>query len=169
MLDASILENKDELAPYARRLVEGLGPLLGRFDETKLSAKSSVEIRQERRGWMLELRIDAADPDIPFLNLIASNGQCILGYADSEQIECHSDPDADQDLIPMVLDAIAAYLNGITIVEHYNKNDRLVKKEYLFGIEGEAPSKRRFGVGPYPLIFPKQITSSKTRTYRFFR
>ncbi len=169
MFDATILKHKEQLAPYAQHLVEGLVPILGRLDETKLGPTSSVEIKQERRGWILELQIHAADPEIPFLTLIASRGQCILGFADSEQIECHSDPDAAQDLVPMVLRAIAAYFNGITIVEHSNKNGRVVRKEYFFGIEGETPANRRMGVATFPLMFPKKIASSKTRTYRFYK
>lgn len=67
------------------------------------------------------------------------------------------------------LEAIAAYLNGITIFEHYNRNERVVKKEFYFGIEGAASAQRRIGVETFQLVFPKKITASKTRTYRFFR
>lgn len=125
-------------------------------------------IKRQRGGWVLELLIDAHDPDIPFLSLRACKGQCIVGYADSEQIECHTDPDGNKGLVPMALEAITAYLDGVTVMEHYNKNDRLVKKEYFFGIEGEGPT-RRIGTGTYPLVFPKRIVSSKTKTHRFLK
>ena len=169
VLDAASLKNREHLPPYVQRLLEGLLPVLARLDKAKLNAKSSVEVKNEQRGWMLELQIDAADPDIPGVSLTASREQCIVGFAESEQIECHSDPEAARDLVPMALAAITAYLNGITIRAHYNKNDRLVKKEFFFGIEGTDAAQRPMGVASYPLVFPKRIARSMTKTYRFFR
>jgi hypothetical protein len=167
MFDAADLKHKEQLPSYALRLIDGLAGVLARLDATKVGATSSFEIRRERREWVLELQIDPVDPNIPFLWLRASETQCTLGFADGEQIECHSDPNAAQGLVPMVLEAITAYLEGITIVEHYN-NDRVVKKEYFFGIEGKSQTIRRCGVSTY-FLFPKTITSSKTRVYQFVR
>ena len=169
MLNAAILANKEQLAPYAQRLLEGLAPVFARLDETKLAATSSIEIRKERHGWMLDVRIDAADPDIPCLSLRADSSQCTVGFADGDQIEVHSDPDTHLDLVPAALQAITAYLSGITIVEHYNKNSRVVKSECFLGVERNGQALRPIGTSTYPLQFPKKISSSKTTVFQFVK
>lgn len=169
MFGATVLKNKVHLSPYAQRLVEGLLPLLERIDSEKIDAKSAFEITRGRDGWVLHIFINSIDPDIPFLDLFASKGQCILGFAESEQIESHSAPDKDKDLVAQVLEAIAAYLNGITILEHYNKNNRVVKKEYFFGMDSESQRERQIGTSYHPFVFPKKVASVEKKVFKFFK
>jgi hypothetical protein len=168
ILDNSYLQDKDKLAPYAQEILEGVIPLLERLDSDKLAPNSFVLIGKERDGFVLLLNIVPNNKDIPLLNLYATFDQCILGFADSEQVEAHSIPNEYQGLVSIILATTERYFNGITIIEHYNKNHKMVKKEYFYGIDKEDDIDSRIGTSSY-FVFPTKVISVLKRTHRFLK
>ena len=171
MFDVANLENENHLSPYRRSLLEALRPVLEKVDLEKLDTESKVEIRKEKDDWTLQVKIIPADSYIPPLSLFASRHRCSLVFAEAEQIECNIDPEGvwDEHLVGMILEAAEKYLNGTTILEHYNKNGKLIKKEYFFGITSEPHKDCRIGTSIYPFVFPRKVSSIKKRTFRFLR
>ncbi len=167
MINIASLSNEQNLSAYRLNLLNQLRPTLERLDVAKLDDKSTIEISEENGDWVLRLAIISTDVSIPPLFLIASNQQCNLGFADGEQIECHNNPEGDRALVDMVVKLTERYLDGITVLEYYNRYEKLVRKECYFGIDTETDKKCGIGVSSYPLVFPKKVYSTRKRTFRF--
>jgi hypothetical protein len=143
MIYIASLEHKDRLALYAQELLDGLIPILKRLDPSQLSPSSCVVVEeQKRRGFIINLRVIPSVENVPSLGLRAYPDQCILDYADSEQIEAHSIPPDWKYLVSRVLAETERYLNGITVIEHYDRSHKLVGKVYYFGIDTKTTKNR---------------------------
>jgi hypothetical protein len=113
------------------------------------------------------LEIVSTDTNIPSLYLVASNQECILAFAEGEQIECHGKPERDDALVDIVVKTTERFLEGITVLESYNRQEKLIRKEFFFGIDTESDAKCRMGISWYFLIFPKKVCSMRKRTFKF--
>lgn len=159
-----------KLCPYVQELFKKLIPIIESIDESKISEESKIEIIASKKDYSLNIWIEPGDKNIPGINLYASKSQCILGMAGSEQIECHSCPEAEATyLIKNIIQNISDYLNGITIIENYNNKGRLISKTYLYGIDRENDRRKRIGLLKYLFtLFPKMGLTKKI-TYRFLK
>ncbi|MBI5936122.1 MAG: hypothetical protein HY867_20650 [Chloroflexi bacterium] len=169
MLNISSLNNVQNLSAYVLAILNKLEPILERLDAAKLDDSSEVEISNERGDWVLRLAIVPADVNIPLLSLSASSQYCILAFAEGEQIECHSNPEADESLVDMVVESSEKYLGGITVIESYNRNGKLIRKECFFGMDAGNDEKSKIGTSSYFLVFPKKVYSTKKKTFRFLK
>lgn len=93
----------------------------------------------------------------------------MLGFGGGEQIECHSNPERDETLADMVVTSIERYLDGITVIESYNKNGKLIRKQCFFGIDAECEEKSSVGTAWYPIVFSRKIYSTKKTTFKFLK
>ena len=168
MIDIVSLRQRNNLAPYAQELLSGLIPILKRLDASQLSPSSIVVVEEQKRGFVLKLEIIASVENVPSLGLRAYPDQCILGFADSEQIEAHNIPPEWQYLVGRILTEIERYLNGITVVERYNRNHKLVGKIYFYGVDAEDNKDAKIGESSY-LVFPRKVLSVVKRTHRFLK
>ena len=69
----------------------------------------------------------------------------------------------------MVVKSTERYLEGITILESYNRYEKLIRKEYFFSVNTESDEKCRIGVTSYFLIFPRKVCSTRKKTFRFLK
>ena len=168
MINVTSLEHTDSLAPYAQELLDGLIPILERLDITQLSSKSYIAVENQKGGFVLRLEIIPGTEEIPLLDLWAGPDQCILGYADSEQIEAHGIPFDWKTLVSHVIVETERYLNGVTVIENYNRNRKLIKKAYFYGVDTENNRDSIIGSSQY-LTFPRKVESVVKRTHRFLK
>ena len=166
MVDLALLKYKNGLAPYAQELLGRLIPTLRRLDIDQLSASSSLAVEEQRDGFVLTLEVNPSDENIPSLGLRAYPNQCFLDLADSEYLEAHGVPPDWQELVDQVITAAERYLNGVTILEQYNRNHKLIGKAYFYGIDTENDKQSRIGSSSY-LVFPRKVKSVVKRTHRF--
>jgi hypothetical protein len=168
LLDTIEQESINKLCPYAQRLLEELRPLIENLDPLKISDGSKIEIVPLKNDWSLHIFIEPKDKNISALDVYASKSQCILGYAESEQIEDHTDPASDADsLIKQVVDYTAKYLNGVTVIEYYNRKNKLFMKKYYYGIDTENDAGKLIGTGRNFLWFFSKVHVTKKHSYKF--
>lgn len=161
-------EDVNKLCPYTQRLFKELQPILENLDPAKLSEESKIEITSIKKDWSLYILIEPKDKNVSGLDIYASKSQCILGYADAEQIECHWNPAPDADyLIKEIVDHTSKYLNGVTIIEYYNKKGKLFMKRYYYGIDTENDKDKLLGTSRYFSGFFSKSHSTKRITYKF--
>ena len=151
---------KDRLSPYAQVLLEGLIPILKRLNFNDLSANSSIEVEEHKGDYILHLEVIPSNSAIPPLGLLATQDHCILSFAESEQIESHRISTKWEDLVCQVLALTEQYLNGITVIERYNKNHELVVKEYFYGLDTEGNKDARIGIAYFHFTLPNKIEFS---------
>ena len=168
MIEIASVKHKDHLAPYAQELLDGLIPLLRRLNTDQLSPTSFVAVEEHKEDFVLRLEVTPSIEDIPSLDLWASRDQCILSFAESEQIEAHGLRSEGQELVESILTAIERYLDGITVVERYNKNGKLLGKEYFYGVDMEYDKDSRIGTS-YFFAFPRRTESVVKRTHKFLK
>lgn len=134
---------KDSVHTFLYALAVKIKPLLCSVDEEKLSTTSRFNLDLDKQE--LNVFIEAENMNIPFICLFASTKQYILGYADSEQIENHAlEKSRDiNDEVNILYEHIERYLNGITIIEHFNKKNILIRKEYFWGLD--TRKEKKFG------------------------
>jgi len=147
MLDNLDLEKLSNLPSYVQRLFEALKPALAQINLNKINReKSKIDIEKNGRKWTFVINIYAKDERIPPLTLFASKKQCILGLAEHEEIECHTISQKDEDgVIKEVVLAAEKYLKGITILEHYDKNNKVFKKTFYYGLDTEGMKEQIIG------------------------
>ena len=167
LLDTIERESVSKLCPYAQRLIEELRPLIENLDPSKIGDGSKVEISPLKDDWSLHISIEPINNSISGLDIYASKSQCILGYAESEQIECHRDPASDADLIKQVVDHTNKYLNGVTVIEYYNRKNKLFMKKYYYGIDTENDRSKLIGTGGNIWWFFSRVHATKKNTYKF--
>jgi len=137
MIDIASLEHIYDLAPYAQELLRRLTPLLRRLDTDQLSASSFILIEKQGKNFVLVLEVNPSNKDVPSLGLRAYPKQCFLDLADSEYLEAHRIPPDWQELVDQVISETERYLNGVTIIERYDRNHKLIGKTYFYGIDTE--------------------------------
>lgn len=168
LLDTIGQESVSKLCPYAQRLIEELRPIIENLDPVKVGDGSRIEISPLKDDWSLHISIEPINNSISALDIYASKSQCILGYAESEQIECHTDPASDADsLIKMVVDHTAKYLNGVTVIEYYNRKNKLFMKKYYYGIDTENDAGKLIGAWRNFLWFFSKVHATKKNSYKF--
>ena len=168
LLDTIEKESVSKLCPYAQKLFEELRPLIENLDPLKISDGSKIEISPLKDDWSLYILIEPKDKNISALDIYASKSQCILGYAEAEQIECHKDPASDADsLIKEVVNHTTKYLNGVTVIEYYNKKNKLFMKKYYYGIDTENESDKLIGTWRYFLWFFSKVYATKKISFKF--
>ena len=167
LLETIQRESISRLCPYAQRLIEELRPLIENLDPLKTSNGSKIEISPLKDDWALHILIEPINNSISALDIYASKSQCILGYAESEQIECHQDPGSDADLIKQVVDHTKKYLNGLTVIEYYNRRNKLFMKKYYYGIDTKNDSDKLIGRCGNLLWFFSKVHATKKNTYKF--
>ncbi len=158
----------NKLSPYRKRLFHELRPLLEKIVPNKITPESSIDIKQSKKDWILSVTLIPVNKNIPSLDLFASKNQCILYFVEHEDIECHRNPEADADyLVKEVISRMQKYLMGITIIEHYDKKNKLLRKEFYFGIDTEGIKEKRIGICSYSFTFFRKVYSKKKATYSF--
>lgn len=168
LLDTIEQESIGKLCPYAQRLLEELRPLIKNLDPLKIGDGSKIDISPLKNDWSLHILIEPKDKNISALDIYASKSQCILGYAEAEQIECHTDPAADADsLIKEIVDHTTKYLNGVTVVQYYNRKNKLFIKKYYYGIDTENDGDKLIGTWRYFLSFFSKVHTAKKISYKF--
>jgi hypothetical protein len=168
LLDIIGEESISKLSPFAQRLIQELRPLIESLDPSKIGNGSKIEISPLKDDWSLNILIEPKDSKISPLDIYASKSQCILGYAESEQIECHTDPASDSDsLIRQVVNHTAKYLNGVTVIGYYNRKNKLFMKKYYYGIDTENDGGKLIGTWRNVLWFFSKVHATKKNTYKF--
>ena len=167
LLDTIEQDSVSKLCPYAQRLFEELRPLLENLDSLKIGDGSKIEISPLKDEWSLHIWIEPVNNIISGLDIYASKSQCILGYAESEQIECHTDPASDADLLKQVVDHTNKYLNGLTVIEYYNRKNKLFMKKYYYGIDTENDRSKLIGTWGNIWRFFSRGHTTKKNTYKF--
>jgi len=168
LLDTIEQESVIKLCPYAQRLIEELRPLIENLDPLKISDGSKIEISPLKGDWSLYILIEPKNNNISALDIYASKSQCILGYAESDQIECHTDPASDADsLIKEIVDHTIKYLNGVTVIEYYNRKNKLFMKKYYYGIDTENHGNKLIGTWRKSFWFFSKVHITKKNSYRF--
>jgi len=168
LIDAVDQASVNKLCPYVQRLFQELRPLIENLDPSKIGDESKIEISPLKNDWSLNILIKPKEKNISALDIYASKAQCILGYAEAEQIECHKDPASNADsLIKAVVSHTATYLNGVTVVEYYNKKNNLFMKRYYYGIDTENESDKLIGTWSNFLRFFSKVHATKKSSYKF--
>ena len=155
------------LSPYQQELEERLQSVLDRLDRGQVTADSGLRIEREGRHWVLRLSVEARDDRIPGLNLYASPNQCILGFAQSEQLECHSQPGAVDNLIDEVVKLTERYLAGVTVIEHRDSRGRDIRKDFFFGLSSEGAPEAR--IGTLRRMSPRRVEDRLAFSFRFLK
>jgi len=168
MIDIASLEHIYDLAPYAQELLRRLTPLLRRLDTDQLSASSFILIEKQGKNFVLVLEVNPSNKDVPSLGLRAYPKQCFLDLADSEYLEAHRIPPDWQELVDQVISETERYLNGVTIIERYDRNHKLIGKTYFYGIDTENDKSSTIGSSLFS-FFPKKVESVVKRTHRFLQ
>jgi hypothetical protein len=165
LLEKAKQEDINNLCPYAQRLFKELKPILGNIDPMKISEESKIEISPIKKDWLLHISIEPKDRNVPGLHIEASKSEFILTYAGGCQLEDHSNPASDADyLIKESVDNTARYLNGVTIVQYYNRKGKSFMKKYYYGINTENDKDKLIGTD---LSFFSKAHSTKRITYKF--
>lgn len=169
MLDISSLGNTQDLPSYVQVLLNQLHPILEKLDESKLDDTSKIEIKKQKSGWYVHLTIVPVEKNVPSISLFASEGQCIFDFAGGEQIECHTNSGKDETLVDMVVKATKECLEGITILDSYNRFGKLIHKECFLGVVADSGKNRKIGDLYYFLTFPKKVCSTRKTMFRFLK
>jgi hypothetical protein len=164
-----IQNGEAELNTYQQQLVERLAPVLDRIDDARVSASSGLAARKAGKKWELLLTVEARATGVPALMLAARPDQCILGFANSEILECHHDPGTDPGPVDEVVTLIERYLSGITVIESYNSRGRIVRTDYFYGLDSELAATSKIGSDSRLLVFPRRVARTVKRTFRFLR
>jgi hypothetical protein len=163
-------EELNKLAPYAKKLFEEVRPLLDRIQQDKIDKDNSkIEVKQSQKNWVLNILIKAKDERVPPLELNASKDELSLWFGDTEIVECYGNPEKDyKTSISGFIDDIRDYLTGITIVEYYDKKNRLFKKRLYAGINTDNIKEKQIGPTTiYGFVFFRKTNSVKKITYSF--
>ncbi len=156
------------LRPYIKNIYNGLKPILEKFDVNKLDDRSKIEILKQDDEGSLHIDLIPQNKDVFGLNLHASASQCILGYCYSEQLECHSNPEKSADFIKAeILSAFEKYLDGVTVIQHYNQRGKLFKSLNYWGIDTENQSDKFIGTNALLFAGFSNTARIKKITYHF--
>ena len=148
------------LSPYAKGIYNGLKPILEKFDLNKLDAESKVEILKEDGKGTLHIDLIPLKKDVFSINLYASASQCILGYCNAEQLECHTHTEENAEFLKTeILQAFEKYLQGVTVIHHYNQGGKVIKSLNYWGLDTEDQEDKFIGTNA--LLF-----SGFSKTYR---
>jgi hypothetical protein len=156
------------LTCYQQQLVDRLQPLVARLDRAKVTAESGLRIEKQGNSWDVRLLVEARDERIPGLNLTAAQSYCVLGFAQSEQVECHSDPSSSRGLVDQVVELTERYLSGVTVVQHQDKRGRVIRIQYSFSGQAEGASAAPIGTSRYPFLF-RRVDHTETLSFRFLK
>lgn len=169
LLDTIEQDSVSKLCPCAQRLFEELRPLIENLDPLKIGDGSKIEIFPLKDDWSLHIWIEPVGNIISGLDIYASKSQCILGYAESEQIECHTDPASVTDLVKQVVDETNKYLNGVTVIEYFNRKNKLFMKKYYYSIDTENDRSKLIGTWRNICWFFSRGHTTRKITYKFTR
>ena len=140
------MDDLEILCPYAKSIYNSLKPILEKFDLNKLDEESKIEILKEDGKGTLHIDLVPLNKDIFCLNLYASASQCILGFCYLEQLECHTSPEECADYLKTeILSAFEKYLNGVTVIHHYNKRGKIIKSMNYWGLDTENQEDKFIG------------------------
>ena len=168
LLDNIKSEYLGSLPLYAKKMFEELKPVLEKVNEDKIDTdKSKIIIEENNKSWILNITIISKDKRIPMLDLFASKNQCILGLAEHEEIECHTNPEKAANLIKEIISSTKKYLSGITILEHYDKNNKVFRKTFYYGVDTEGMKENRIGCSLYGFHFFTRSNRTEKITYSF--
>ncbi|HVN76738.1 MAG TPA: hypothetical protein VMT19_10510 [Thermoanaerobaculaceae bacterium] len=156
------------LVPYQEELLRRLEPLVARLDPSKITAESGLTTEWGRKVWEVSLVVEARDARIPGLYLSAGPTWCVLEFAQSEQVEYHSDPGSVKGLVERVVGLIERYLSAVTLVQHKDRRGRVLRIDYSFGVPGEAEAGSAIGTARFPNLF-RSVDHTETLSYRFLK
>jgi hypothetical protein len=170
LLDQIDQNEIDKLAPYSRKLFEALQPLIACIIPDTLDRnRSTIEILPSKRFHILEIEITAKAHRIPPLRMTSSGDYCILDLFEHEEVECHSSAERYGDrLIKDIVPLVSQYLSGITILEHYDKKNRVFRRDYYYGINTESIAKNRAGTWHHGFTFFLKAQSTNKITHSFY-
>jgi hypothetical protein len=156
------------LTSYQQELVDRLQPLVARLDAAKVTAESGLRIEKQGKSWDVRLLVEARDERIPGLKLTAAQSYCVLGFAQSEQVECHSDPGSRRWVVENVVELTERYLSGVTLVQNLDKRGRVIRIDYFYGVQVEGASASPIGTSRYPFLF-RRVHHTETLSFRFLK
>lgn len=169
-VDSIQSEYINKLSPYRKKLLQELRPLLEKIEPNKIAPESGIDIKQTKKDWVLSVTVVPLNRHIPSLDIRASKNQCVLYFMEHEDIECHRNPESDADyLIKEIVARVQKYLKGITIIEYYDRKNKLLRKEFYFGIDTEEIKEERIGVSIYGFTLFRKVYSKKKITYSFMK
>ncbi len=152
-----------ELAGYQLELLAALRPLVGRLDPRLVTPRSGLQAG----GGVVELVVEPPGERVPTLFLHAAADDCTVGIAEGEVLEWHGGPQHTEDLVSHVLELVARYLSGVTVIERYNRFDRLLRTEYYYGADEQPSLVCRLARSSRPLVFPRGVQRTVKRQFRF--
>ena len=171
-IDNSKIENFNKLTGYQIELFNQLKPILIQIDNSLISEESNIKVFNNAGEWILEISII---PNVPkelksysLLNIFASKSQFILALAGGEYLECHHDAEYEISRdIESIMNYIKKYLNGITILEYYNKRNKILKREYFWG--DEVDEKNKIATSIHGLILFNKNLNKKIININFIK
>jgi hypothetical protein len=156
------------LSPYAKSMYSGLKPILEKFDPNKLDVQSKIEILKQAEEGTLHIDLVPLNKDVFGLNLYASASQCILGYCYSEQLECHTNPEENADYLKTeIISAFEKYLQGVTVIHHYNQSGKIFKSLNYWGLDTENQEHKFIGTNALLFAGFSKTARIKKITYHF--
>lgn len=156
------------LSPYVKSIYKDLKPIMEKFDLNKLDDRSKIEILRQDDTGALHIDLIPLNKDVFGLNLYASASQCILGYCYSEQLECHGNPQERVDFFKKeILSAFEKYLQGVTVIHHYNQRGKIFKSLHYWGIHSENQQEKFIGTNALLFSGFSKTNRIKKITYHF--
>jgi hypothetical protein len=153
------------LPGYLVELFEALRPVAGRLDASLVSPDSGL---QDNEG-VVELTVQPRGNRSPALHLHAAARDCTLIVGEGEVLQWHGPPQETEGLVADVLELVARFLSGVTVVERYNRFNQLLRTEYYYGPDEEPNPACAFGHSSYPLVFPRGVHRTVKRHFRFLQ
>ncbi len=173
LLEQAKQVDTDKLCPYVWQLLNELIPILESLDPAKIDKESVIQVVRDRNEWVLEVRIEANDKVVTGFGLQASKAICCTDFAGGEMLECHHGAEEEGDvLIREVIGQVSRYMNGVTVVKEYDKQDVWIKTGYYWGINTEGDRDAHIGTSSEGLgLFSRRKSSERTEkvTYKFTR
>lgn len=169
LLDSVRSEDLNKLPSYAIKLYEALKPVLEKIEPNKINKeKSCIKIMPDGKQYFLMIVIAPIDKRVSQFDIFASKGQFILGLAESEYIEDQCNPGKDPEgVIKQAVSLVDRYINGITVLVHYDKRNIGFKKEYYWGIDTKPKKENLIGTSFGIIAFFKKSCRVEIITYSF--
>jgi hypothetical protein len=149
-------EDLAALPPYIRALIENLEPVFKKIEPALLGENSVIVAVNDESKPFLHIVVEPKNKEISSLSIFAEKHGCSLGMFGGDYIESHCDPGWDFDnLVNKLVSTTQRYLEGFTIINHYSKNNHLIKRVFYWGADAEQTKKNKIGTSWhwFPLLW----------------
>jgi hypothetical protein len=179
------------LTPYQLELLERLKPLMDRLDPAEVTEDSGLRVvaasgsfgftvrvptfsldrwnTEEGEALALDMTVERRDARVLALDLYASPTECLLTSGPGALVERHGDPGADAALVNRVVDLVEGYLAGITVIEEYDRRDRLIRTRFISRRDGLPLFGDREGALARLLWLGVRVARTETFHVRFLK